>query len=930
MAGMPQGAPTQAGMAKHLRKSSGVRLGTRGSSLLAPVVRGSEAGGARPSKGRAVGQQDRRQSAIDREPQMGFALPVTRSSKAAKPGFRLALPDQNKKGGSRVSGLHWQQASRTIEAKAGRASQGAQGGGAHKVPTAGRYQELAANQGLAHTQSESELRTGRQLARGESPAAEELADGKAEPTRLSLPKVKDQLKKGKQEAGKPFSFLSSLGNSQADAHGFLGHDPEGGLLLREPALGLASRQHAALEEESLKNAKSQVKIFTQLDVTKPIHAPSRLPPAALLSGYVVEEMGLLDEKGQDTGREAKEFQITTQTMGRQRRAVSSATGNGSRLSRRGGASSRAAVEGLPRTKLPGGLAASSLEDHEATPSAFRGGEAGPEVLPRRDGQAPTEGDLDGDDLSAALARSFGEKIMATKPTTAFLKEADNKLPYPPLFDRSERTFAATFAKFGDLSYFTPVQRIGVYMDFSQRLQKRHLTDLIAYLKTAKHPIKALDEDYARSEAGMQEYLENCLFHGAMTLEEAPANPFEVDKGEEDVAALAHVYDFPPPPLADQGAFQYDAVWSGQLLKQVEHSTLRFRNYLDSPDSIRNEEVAKFRKEWMQHALDFIPDFLLQTYSEHVKVVFQEVFASYVRAMKQAILEYILRSPDERKRLHILMLPQPRMAASQRHAKTGGYSVVTYPGVHQRKLEADGKIKMGLITYNIASSSLENWWQDFSHFDLLQLRNLGQFIVEKDPGKPGSALYALEIDQFFRFQEAYRLKVLGVLRNVWHRGCMLIIKKFKWLRTPGPERVAERGMGAKGKWTFRGYKPGQLETNERRWVDDAAWRAIYAFKYDNKMTPLQAYYMRAAAVHQNVHLHYFLNEEGQECTDVMSASDWQEDVGLRQLPDIRDCSAYRSYIGIIGGDLDLSTNGYEELSKEQRRELKFAAGNMMQY
>lgn len=30
------------------------------------------------------------------------------------------------------------------------------------------------------------------------------------------------------------------------------------------------------------------------------------------------------------------------------------------------------------------------------------------------------------------------------------------LPYPELFDRSERTFAATFAKFRDLSYFTPV------------------------------------------------------------------------------------------------------------------------------------------------------------------------------------------------------------------------------------------------------------------------------------------------------------------------------------------------------------------------------------------------------------------------------------------------------------------------------------------
>lgn len=204
--------------------------------------------------------------------------------------------------------------------------------------------------------------------------------------------------------------------------------------------------------------------------------------------------------------------------------------------------------------------------------------------------------------------------MTTRPTTAFLKETDDKLPYPELFDRSERTFAATFAKFGDLSYFTPVQRIGVYMDYSQRLKKRHLTDLIAYLKTAKHPIKAMDEDQARTEAGLREFLENCLFHGAMPLEDASEDPLLIEGAKKPAKvareALSRVYDFPPPLLEDQGQFSYNQVWSGQLMKQVELSTRRFLKYIDSPDSIRNEEVAKFRKEWMQKALDLIPDALL--------------------------------------------------------------------------------------------------------------------------------------------------------------------------------------------------------------------------------------------------------------------------------------------------------------------------------
>jgi dynein heavy chain len=41
----------------------------------------------------------------------------------------------------------------------------------------------------------------------------------------------------------------------------------------------------------------------------------------------------------------------------------------------------------------------------------------------------------------------------------------------------------------------------------------------------------------------------------------------------------------------------------------------------------------------------------------VRKLFAEIFASYAKAMKRAILEYILRSPDERKRLHIVLIPR---------------------------------------------------------------------------------------------------------------------------------------------------------------------------------------------------------------------------------------------------------------------------------
>ena len=63
--------------------------------------------------------------------------------------------------------------------------------------------------------------------------------------------------------------------------------------------------------------------------------------------------------------------------------------------------------------------------------------------------------------------NFCQQLMEARPTTALVgsQEPEDQLPYPELFDRSERTHAATFAKYGDLSYFTPVQRIGTYMEY---------------------------------------------------------------------------------------------------------------------------------------------------------------------------------------------------------------------------------------------------------------------------------------------------------------------------------------------------------------------------------------------------------------------------------------------------------------------------------
>jgi len=92
---------------------------------------------------------------------------------------------------------------------------------------------------------------------------------------------------------------------------------------------------------------------------------------------------------------------------------------------------------------------------------------------------------------------------------------------------------------------------------------------------------------------------------------------------------------------------------------------RMQYYIENPDSIRNKELSNYKKDWMKNALDLVPDFLLSTYPVEVKMLFHDVFQNYLRAMKTAIMEYILRSPDERKRLHILELPHQVQTAAER-------------------------------------------------------------------------------------------------------------------------------------------------------------------------------------------------------------------------------------------------------------------------
>ena len=104
-------------------------------------------------------------------------------------------------------------------------------------------------------------------------------------------------------------------------------------------------------------------------------------------------------------------------------------------------------------------------------------------------------------------------------------------------------------------------------------------------------------------------------------------------------------------------------------------------------------------------------------------MFTEIFEDYQRAVKIAIMEYILLSPNERKRLNIIMLPKIVPTAADLQVSNGGYSVVKFHGTNYRKLEAERHIKANLINNNIVVSSLLSWASDFKNIRLVNFSTI---------------------------------------------------------------------------------------------------------------------------------------------------------------------------------------------------------------
>lgn len=468
------------------------------------------------------------------------------------------------------------------------------------------------------------------------------------------------------------------------------------------------------------------------------------------------------------------------------------------------------------------------------------------------------------DTSGKRRRLTAEDLLRTRPKAVHFarRPEDEDEICPPLFDRSERTRAAAFTKGGNAVYSTPTQRIGAYMDFAANLKRSQLMDIISYLKTTGRKCFSIID-----KSTPMQYLDTSLFHGYM---------------KEEAEVSQQLYD----PVEKEGKEleEYRKPWAEELATAVSQSQKRYLHYI-TREEFCPDEIALYNKQWMKQILSKLGEQLLKAAAEStIGSLYQDVVDSFALSMKRAIVNYILRSPVERKRLRISTMPRTVVASSEMIAYAGGYNIAAQSEWHSDKCCAVENVRANLLVNNVVMSALQNWFQDFRAIQLLHFKSLS---LSKGP--------AITVTDFFELEKRYRRKVKGLFKHIWYRGAILILYKFKYLKRSG---------WGPGKFTLSRYIPLSPSDCTDENADSNYLDNVKGSPMDQRLGPEYA----ASATIDEVWSSLVLEKE--------------------ELEDIRSSEAYQSYARRLKGNVDYEEDGYKLLSKEFRSELKYGAGNLM--
>lgn len=471
-----------------------------------------------------------------------------------------------------------------------------------------------------------------------------------------------------------------------------------------------------------------------------------------------------------------------------------------------------------------------------------------------------------------------------------------------IFDRSQRTLAATLAKVGDYDYYTPFQRIGSFIDFSQTLRWEDLKNIekhVFYLKNQVGFLRSEHNTQPKSQLKKKELMKkergkennfkdpNSLFHGFMKDE------YFSEEMLEKIGTNQKTYD-PTDylPKCQSEKLHDPAFWTEEFSKKINIAINNYNKYMNS-NKILLSDLNKFNKKVFKKFLTNV-DINLLNNPNHKKLVdnlFKEIEERYYITLKNIIMEYILRSPFERKRLNIQYLPRKVLPSSYIIAHHGSFNRTIYSNWVENYSNSFNLMSKNLTICNIINSSLCDWTHNFKHVDLLYISRIYNLINNLNPNKKFNTMH---LDEFYQMQYAYLQKTFNFIKHIYFRGVLLITRKSKCLK---------RKLIREGKWTFKGYVS---ELNTYDYVGNAG--------NDNSS------YIANNTVHSDSSskrdLNYYNDAYGMEYTDHLD--DFWTSVNYDDLIDIRINPSYFAYATLLNKtQVDLSVNEYDEMNVDSK-------------
>ena len=387
-----------------------------------------------------------------------------------------------------------------------------------------------------------------------------------------------------------------------------------------------------------------------------------------------------------------------------------------------------------------------------------------------------------------------------------------------LFDRAQKTHASTLGKVGNFQYSSTYQRIGSFMDFSSHLKISALQKIGKDIYQNRKNLLEFQSKHNIQKPVFGDLLintclhfrdSNSLFHGFMPFEEEAQKIIVYNNLPKD-------YD----PLNFMKKYVWEEVYnekkySEEFIKNIKTSISNYNKYLVS-DKFLMSDLKKFNKKiFIKRIIYKVDDALNMNHITVRQIIYDnvnEIESLFYLTLKKAIMNYILRSPFERKRLNIIYFPNKVLPSSYTIAQCGSFNTNRHKNWVNNFNSSHTNLENNLSLCNIALSGLINWTHSFSHINLIYLELIHKL---KEPN-----FNTIHIDEFCRIQETYLSKIFHFIRDIYYRGAILIVKKNKALK--------RKDVPSEGKWTFKGFVP-EIAEYEKEFLDKN-----YGMNYEDQL------------------------------------------------------------------------------------------------